>query len=394
MTESTGNLRSLKYYTLFAFYVIGVITVLLGQVLPILSSRLGLNDAQSGGFFLAQFAGSITGTVCAASLARRYGFVRTTIAGFALMLIGLPGLNFHDYYLCWLSIFVYGSGLGITIPSVNLLTIEITPLEKQSSSVNLVNFMWGLGAISSRPFVAAVSINESLVNVVAILLLLLMSLVVLFASAARSTAVARAETVADERDAPTIWYKPLAWLFALFGFFVIGIESGLGGWLTTYSKKIDVSLVGLNPTDLFFSFLVLGRGLASIVSRYLSENTLISICAVILLTGISLIVFGSDIAVLGAAVAGLGTSAIFPTNMVRFTKVFGASAIKRATPLFVAGILGAAALSSLTGVISTAYGSLNVGLSIFVGAAAMVLCLQVSIAASVRRLTKLRKTNA
>src|ERR1041384_1140118 len=99
MTQVASQLRSIKSYTLFGFFVIGVVTVLLGQILPILSARLQLNDAQSGGFFLAQFAGSITGTLCAARLSRHYGFVRTTIVGLLLMIVGLPGINFHDYYL-------------------------------------------------------------------------------------------------------------------------------------------------------------------------------------------------------------------------------------------------------------------------------------------------------
>jgi len=77
-TETHAAGRSLKYYTLLSFFVIGVITVLLGQVLPILSSRLQLNDAQSGTLFLAQFAGSAAGTLLSGRLAKRYGFVVTT----------------------------------------------------------------------------------------------------------------------------------------------------------------------------------------------------------------------------------------------------------------------------------------------------------------------------
>jgi FHS family glucose/mannose:H+ symporter-like MFS transporter len=371
------SLRAIKYYTLAAFFVIGIITVLLGQVLPILSARLNLNDAQAGTFFLAQFAGSMTGTLLASKLAPRYGFVMTTLIGFVLMVVGLPGLNFHDYFLCWISIFVYGMGLGVTIPAVNLLTIEITPPDKQSSSVNLVNFAWGLGAILSPPFVLVVTGGAtSLFAVTLILITLLLLLTSLFFSASRippQTAPVLTET---DSDGDRIWNRRSAWLFLLFGFVVIGIESGLGGWLTTYSQASNASL---NLAFAYFLFMVIGRGIASIVSRYLPENLLISICAVILLSGISLIVFGEAMTVIGAAIAGLGSSAIFPTNMVRFTKIFGPAAIKRATPLFIAGIVGAAALSWLTGVISTAYGSLRTGIVVFLFAAAAVLVLQVVI---------------
>src|SRR5215203_5594266 len=146
MTEAPAQARLLKYYTLFGFFVIGVVTVLLGQVLPILSVRLGLNDAQSGALFLAQFSGSLVGTLISGKLASRYGFVFTTLIGLIGIIIGLPGLNFHDFYFCWISIFIYGIGLGLTIPAINLLTIEITPAAKQTSSINLINFAWGVGA--------------------------------------------------------------------------------------------------------------------------------------------------------------------------------------------------------------------------------------------------------
>src|SRR6187455_539733 len=126
--------RSLKYYTLFGFFVIGIITVLLGQVLPVLSARLHLNDAEAGAFFVAQFGGSLLGTLFATKIARRVGFVITTVIGIVMMIVGLPGLNFESFAACWIAIFVYGAGLGLTIPSINLLTIEVTPPERQSSS--------------------------------------------------------------------------------------------------------------------------------------------------------------------------------------------------------------------------------------------------------------------
>ena len=374
----------LKYYTLFGFFVIGVVTVLLGQVLPILSTRLALNDSRSGTLFLAQFSGSLLGTLFASGLSRRYGFVLTTLVGLILMIVGLPGLNFYSFGVCWAAIFIYGAGLGLTIPAINLLTIEITPAAGQSSSVNLINFAWGIGAICSQPFVAVVSRGDSLAAVTVILDLSLLLLAVCFFSALRGVADHAADTTPPEIF-DGIWHRPSSWLFILFGFFVIGIESGLGGWLTTYSKSLENGASNINLTVIFFSFMVFGRGIASIVSRRLSESVLISICSATLLVGIFLIVFGESVAMLGAAVAGLGTSAIFPTNMVRFTKIFGPVATQRATPLFISGICGAASLSWLIGLVSTSYGSLRIGIAVLLIAAVLVLLLQAAIVTVFRR---------
>ena len=377
MTESLHQAPRLKYYTLAGFFVIGVVTVLLGQVLPILSARLSLNDAQAGTFFLAQFSGSLLGTLISTRIARRYGFVATTLVGLVMMVIGLPGLNFSEFIFCWISILIYGIGLGLTIPAINLLTIESTPPDQQSSAINLINFAWGVGAICSQPFVELVSRN--LVAVSAILDTALVVLAVGFFSLHRTTSIRPTD---DDPVLPTvrIWRQPASWLFIVFGFFNIGIETGLGGWLTSYSESLKlIGHGGINLAFVFFAFLVLGRGLASIISRRLSENVLISICAITLLTGISLIVTSETLAIVGAAIAGLGTSAIFPTNMVRFTRIFGPDATRQATPLFIAGITGAASLSWLIGLVSTGFGSLRIGIVVLLVAAVIVLGLQAAI---------------
>jgi FHS family glucose/mannose:H+ symporter-like MFS transporter len=381
VTESLHQAPRLKYYTLAGFFVIGVVTVLLGQVLPVLSKRLDLNDAQAGTFFLAQFSGSLFGTLISSPIARRYGFVATTLIGVVMMVIGVPGLNFSAFVLCWISILVYGIGLGLTIPAINLLTIESTPPERQSSAINLINFAWGVGAICSQPFVELVSRN--LVAVSGILDIALVLLAVCFFSLHRASI----RPTDDEQAQPTarIWRQPASWLFIAFGFFVIGIETGLGGWLTSYSESLkQIGYDGINGAVVFFSFMVLGRGLASVISRRLSENVLISICAVTLLTGIALIVTSEAAAVVGAAVAGLGTSAIFPTNMVRFTRIFGRDSTRQATPLFIAGITGAASLSWLIGLVSTEFGSLRIGIVVVLIAAVLVLALQAAIIVTFR----------
>ena len=383
MTESLHQAPRLKYYTLAGFFVIGVVTVLLGQVLPVLSKRLDLNDAQAGTFFLAQFLGSMLGTLISTRIARQRGFVATTLVGLVMMVVGVPGLNFSTFLLCWISIFVYGIGLGLTIPAINLLTIESTPPERQSSAINLINFSWGAGAICSQPFVELMS--RSLFAVSMILDIALVALAVCFFALHRTVSI-RPTDDDSAQSAARIWNQPASWLFIVFGFFNIGIETGLGGWLTSYSDALkQIGKGGINLAFLFFAFLVLGRGLASIISRRLSENVLISICAITLLIGISLIVASETLATVGAAIAGLGTSAIFPTNMVRFTRIFGPDATRKAAPLFIAGIMGAATLSWLIGVVSTESGSLRIGIVVLLIAAVLVLALQAAIVMRFRK---------
>ena len=372
----TDHLRFLKYYTLFGFFIIGVVTVLLGQVLPILSARLSLNDAQSGLLLSAQFAGALLGTLSVGRIIRRFGFPAAGVAGLLLITAGLPGLNSGEFLICWLGIFVYGFGIGLGIPAINLLTIEVTSANLQSSAVNLLNFAWGVGAICSQPFVAGVSRDNSLAAVTIILVVGLLAATICLLSIIRKLDGGTAgDSVAD--PPPKIWNRPAAWLFLAFSFFAIGVEGGMHGWLTTYSESLSAADgASVNATVVYFFFYVLGRGLASFISRRLSDNKLISICATLLLLGVSLIVLSDSLLFLGSAIAGLGSSAIFPTNMVRFAKIFGPGATRRATPIFVAGTSGAAAVSSLVGLASFHLGGLRWGIGVILASAVMVFILQ------------------
>lgn len=385
MTETSSQLRLLKYYTIFGFVVIGVVTLLLGQILPILSVRLNLDDAQAGTLFLAQFSGSILGTFASSRIAKRYGFTLAVLIGLFLIAIGIPGINSDEFVLCWIAVFVYGSGLGVTIPSINLLTIETTEPHLRSSAVNLINFAWGVGAICSQPFVAAVSRDGSLINVTVILVAAVLVLAVCFFLAVRASAAKR--LTENESAPPTtrIWTQPRSWLFVAFSFFVVAIEGGLGGWLTTYTESLKQSGIEMmNLTVVYFLFFVLGRGIAALVSRRISENALIFSCSVILLTGAVILVTAEQFAIIGAAVAGLGSSAIFPTNMARFARVFGPTATLQAGPVFIAGTCGAAVVSSLIGFISTTLGSLRAGIILVVISAAFVVLLNLIIARAFR----------
>lgn len=382
MTRNQTQLRLLKYYTLFGFLVIGVITVLLGQILPILAARLSLTDAEAGTLFLAQFSGSICGTVASLRIAKRYGFTLAVLIGFILIIVGLPGINSGEFVLCWLAIFVYGSGLGVTIPSINLLTIETTEPRLRSSAVNLINFSWGVGAICSQPFVAAVSRQGSLVSVTVILVAAIILLALCFYMAVRAAAV---ESFAETKNVSLtsrIWRQPLPWLFVAFSFFVVSIEGGLGGWLTTYTEGLKQNgIATINLTVVYFFFFVLGRGVASVISRRVSENRLIFFCSLFLFGGVLILVSSESLALIGAAVAGLGSSAIFPTNMARFARIFGPRATLQAAPIFIAGTIGAAVISSLVGFISSIFGSLRTGIVVVLISAVCVLILNLIIAA-------------
>src|SRR5260370_7418855 len=57
-----------------AFVPTGMVTVLLGPMLPTLSARWSLNYAQAGSLFTAQFVGATLGTCFSGIIVSRWGF--------------------------------------------------------------------------------------------------------------------------------------------------------------------------------------------------------------------------------------------------------------------------------------------------------------------------------
>lgn len=380
--------RFLKFSLCFGFLVCGTITVLIGQILPILSVRLALDDTAAGYFFIAQFFGSVVGTVSAQRLVRRFGFGGATVFGLLVIIIGVLGLNADEWLFCVAAFVVNGFGIGITLPTINMLTVELNR-SNVTPALNFLNFFWGVGAIFCQPFVNFFGTPTSVFQPTAILaVLLFISGATIFHASRRNAPKQVCEPTESENHTP-IWTTATAWLIALFNFVHVGFESGIGGWITTYAMRLPDQSDGsgrLSPTLAYFLFFVVGRLVAPFFAGFLNENKMLLLGLLTTTLGVLILLSGTTLGVLaaGAAIAGFGTSSIFPTNTARFTKTFGASATRRATPLFISGTLGAALTTWLIGYVSTNYQNLRVGMIVLLASCGLLVCLQIYLSAKSR----------
>jgi fucose permease len=377
--QNPNGFTPLKITLHFSFFAVGIVTVLLGQILPVLAVKLALNDEQSGFFFTAQFGGSIIGTVATAFLIGRFGFVKTLGLAFLLFVVGLSGVNFGGLEISLASVFIFGIGIGLAIPSTLMLTAALNPF-KTTSALNLMSFVWGIGAIASQPFVSFLGKGKfglPTMLLAAFSALFAFIYLILFKNFVLQTN----DSIRESQPSNSIWRNPKSWLIVAFGFCDVGIESGISGWLTSYTFRSDLpaEISWLSATPIFFAFFVLGRGIAAIVARFLSNNQIIWTSLIITLSGTILLIFSSgwQTIFLSAAILGLGLAAVFPTNMARFTETFGAAANSKTVPLFVMGSVGSIVITFLIGFVSNRYdNSLKAGLGVLIGAAVILLILQ------------------
>ena len=383
-TQTDNHSRRLTFIVHFAFLLCGIATVLIGQILPVLSKRLSLNDAEAGQLFIAQFSGSLCGTLIFGFTAKRFGFIKTSVFGFILIAAGCLLLNSGSWLVCVIGFFVTGIGIGSSLPSINMLVVVLNPL-RQAAALSILNFFWGLGAIISQPFVAFFGTKDSIfVPTVMLSVLFIITSFALFMSRVK-TGETTAETEMAETADSRIWTHPLAWLIAAFNFIHVGFESGAGGWLTTYSARFPEGADSmLSATPAFFLLFVIGRGIAPVFLRFLSENKFLFLSLTVLMIGAIVILSAETFTtlVIGAGISGFGTSAIFPTNMARFTKIFGENATRKSMPLFLCGTLGGAFTTWLIGFVSSRFQNLQSGIFILLAASLILIILQFVIAAN------------
>src|ERR1700691_4767313 len=80
-----------------AFVPIGIVTVLLGPMLPALSVRWSLNYAQSGRLFTVQLLASTLALAISGFMVSRWGFRFAMGMGLFAMAVGVAALAFSSY---------------------------------------------------------------------------------------------------------------------------------------------------------------------------------------------------------------------------------------------------------------------------------------------------------
>ena len=120
-----------------AFLPTGILTTLLGPMLPLLLARWAMNDTQAGNLFLVQFLAMLFGVQLSGVLLTRWGYRPAFLAGLLLMAGGVATLYLGSHLQGLMSVAMYGLGLGLIVPTDNLL-IAIQAHSSPGSEANQV----------------------------------------------------------------------------------------------------------------------------------------------------------------------------------------------------------------------------------------------------------------
>ena len=357
------------------FVLTGIVTTVLGPVLPWLSTRWLLSDAAAGSLFTVQFAGGLTGGAIAGMVASIAGTGRTLAAGYVLMSIGLLTMALSDKAVGTMAIAVAGLGFGFISPLTNLTSARLSPM-RAAGALGAVNLCWGFGA-AMWPLIVASSdrrwgIGAALMFVSASIA----AMAVPFALTAFPSDLPHAESSSGHTQAATLTrLATLGLCIALYS----GTEASIGGWVTEFARRMAAPLTTNRwefAASAFWGGLTAGRAAVAVWLTRRWETPAMFFGLGVLATGIALLLSARHVEVVlgAAALCGLGLGPVFPVTVAALARGFPT---RMAGPMVAMGSLGAATLPWLVGALSGRAGSLTAGFAALEGFVLLLVVLQV-----------------
>ncbi len=358
-----------------SFFLTGVVTTMLGPLLPELIRRWTLSDGQAGALFLAQSGGSLAGILASGRLIRRWGLLPGLTLGTLLMALGVLGVASPSLLVAAGGIGVYGVGLGIAIPTVNLLISDRSP-GRRAAALNLLNLCWGVGAVVSPPLIAWCLLGGAAGWFLAVLAALLaVAALAQWREPRRHPGGLPAHGAAGGsrfRQMPRL-------LLALLLFFYVATEIGTAGWIPTYSLRLGMGeWLGSWLVAGFWASLLAGRALSPLLLRRLDPPSLVLGALLAALAGEVIFLSSADTApiLLGVALTGLGLAVIYPTTVATFSEFYGEQASARAVPVFAMASLGGALGPWIIGLVSEQTANLRLAMGLLIAGVVVMIALQ------------------
>ena len=364
----TRPARSLHKAAHAAFVPTGMVTVLLGPMLPALSARWSLTYTQAGSLFTAQFAGATLGTCLSGVIVSRWGFRFAMNAGLFAMAVGVATLTFSSHFMGIACIFCYGSGLGLVIPAANLLVAAINP-DRRGAALSLLNFSWSMGAVAC-PFVVAGATKVDGIRLFLVGLAGCLLLVLLWIAAMPSYPLEPVPVRNNDRSdvSPVDWNRRSLFVLSGLFFLYVGAENAFGGWLASYAKSLGTpspTLSVMTPS-FFYAALMFGRWMAPLALKKVDEIRTARAGLSIACLGMTGLVLSRTMpfVVSSVALAGFGLAAVYPITISRLSQEFGPAASRVGSVMFTVANFGGALLPWIVGYSSHQFNSLGIGLAV------------------------------
>lgn len=247
----------MRFILYSSFLIIGLVSAMLGPLVPFLRADLNLSYGLAGLFFSFQSIGALCVLVLGGWLMHSLGSRRVVAIGLLVFCSGLLATALAgSFALILVANLLIGAGMSFLDMGISTVCIDANPTGK-GKALNKLHFFFGAGAVFG-PLLALVvgalpggwrwAFGLTALGPVVIAVVLLM---VHFPPPAPATVAERFG----------VYRKPLLWLGGLAMCIYCGVEWGVGAWFPSYWQAIP-GTSKLSPawaTSLFWLTFAIGR---------------------------------------------------------------------------------------------------------------------------------------
>jgi FHS family L-fucose permease-like MFS transporter len=304
-------------------FVYGLLSSLLGTVIPGLADSLHLTNADIGYIGLAQGFGLAGMSAVSGALMDRKGKKIGVIVGLCATIAGLLLIvNATSMAAVAVAMLILGCGGSIVIVGANAITSDVSD-KRRAAALNFLNVFSGLGGLIT-PFVAGNLLgskagNTAIFGAVATLLVLGVVIVTPIPNS-------RHPSVQEVQRSKSVFAGPALYILSVVTLLYTACEFGIWNWLPKYLISTGMSSVAaLNILSLGFACgLLFGRVVATSVLWRIPPFVVVLFCSTAMICTTYMILRPMSQWLTGTVVflTGMAMAPVFPTTIAMVGKLF------------------------------------------------------------------------
>ena len=321
--------QSLLYFTYYAFLCSGMMTTVLGAILPSLSEEYGLSYTLQGSLLSFHQIGNLIAVYIAGFLPYAIGRKMSTLLGASGIILGLVFMTLYGnpFFLIF-AFLLTGIGRGTMSNMTNVVVGQSAG--NKAGGLNLLHACFAVGAFAS-PLIA-IAAGDSMWKIPCWIISGLMLIALI-----------------------SIGF----WLNTMIMFFYLCAEASLTGWLVTYfiDSGIFPQSIATSMQSILWVMILIGRLVCASISNRMNKSVLILILGIIMTAFFSVMVNASvpALAVIGVFGVGVSMSGIYPTTLSTMPADYNSSTVATGTCIAVATV-GAILMPLVIGTVAESAG--------------------------------------
>ncbi|MEM1484759.1 MFS transporter [Oscillospiraceae bacterium PP1C4] len=337
----------------FAFFINGLMSTLLGTILPYMKAEYNISYALSGMLLSAHQVGNLAACIVAGFLPYLLGRKKSTLFLSTGTLIGMLLMTVTGNPLLLVAAFAFvGIGRGSTSVTSNVVVSEIT-LNK-TKSLNILHATFAVGALLSPFLVIFLTGTLGITWRITPWAIFLLALIMLFVLG-RSSLSDTPPSPNTSKGEKGFFYSFRFWLCTGILFFYLCAEATAIGWLVTYFKDSGIMSTTLaqSTSAILWVMILIGRLLCASFAGRINQSKLLIVMAVAMSAFYVLMISTRDIRIIFPALMGLGISmaGLYPTTLSCMDPRFVSSTAAMGTCVSTASF-GAITMPIIVGIIA------------------------------------------